>query len=68
MIKFLMTKWGQVRLENIWLLGIMNRLVRERSICHDLQPNLFFSSPPTQSREKISIFLFRAYLNFDPVK
>ena len=26
--KSLMTKWGLARLENIWPLGIMNRLVR----------------------------------------
>ena len=68
MIKSLMTRWGQARLENIWPLGIMNRLVRERSICYDLETDVFLSSPPTQSIKKISIFLFRAYLSFDPVK
>ena len=59
MIKSLMTKRRQARWGNIWPLGIMNRLVRERSICYD---------PPTQSIKKISIYLFRVYLSFDPVK
>ena len=41
---------------------------REVTICHDLEADFFLSSPSTQSRKKISIFLFRAYLSFDPVK
>ena len=49
-------------------LCIMNRLIRERSICYDLETNVLLSSPPTHSIKKISIFLFRAYLSFVPVK
>ena len=56
MIKSLMTRWGQARLENIWPLGIMNRLVRERSICYDLETNISLSNPPTQSIKKYQYF------------
>ena len=45
----LLTQFGWVRQENIWILVMKHRPSTVKSICHDLEQNIFLSGPPTQS-------------------
>ena len=49
MKKCLLTQFGWVRQENIRILVMKHRPSTVKSICHDLEQNIFFSGPPTQS-------------------
>ena len=49
MKKCLLTQFGWVRQENIWILVMKHRPSTVKSICHDLEQNIFLSGPPTQS-------------------
>lgn len=49
MKKCLLTQFGWVRQENIWILVMKHRPSKVKSICHDLEQNIFLSGPPTQS-------------------
>ena len=47
MIKYLLTKLGRAGWENIWLSVMAHGPRCARSVCHDLEPNIFPSGPPT---------------------
>lgn len=49
MKKCLLTQFGWVRQENIRILVMKHRPSTVKSICHDLEQNIFLSGPPTQS-------------------
>ena len=49
MIKYLLTKLGQARWENILLSFMKYGSCYIWSVCHNHEPNIFPSSPPTQS-------------------
>ena len=56
MIKCLLTDLGRGRRENIWHSVMAHGPRCARSVRHDLGPNIFPSSPPTQSMKYISSY------------
>ena len=61
MIKCLLTELGRAGRENIWPLVISHGPRCARSVRHDLGPNIFPSSPPTQS---ISTYYYAKWYTF----
>ena len=48
-IKYLLPESGRARWENIWLSVMVHGPRCAWSLCYYLEPNIFLSSPPTQS-------------------